>query len=133
MAGMTLPVPMFAVLSTPQRTLLILLILLEDKPPLLPPSLARRLPPYGAVGERILAQRLGAHLNAVAGPLRGHVVPVADRDRVQEVFVEMIDILQHPVLQRAADTDIVHHRQVLHVLAEAHAAGMRADRHPELG
>ena len=48
------------------------------------------------------------------------------------MFVEVVDVLDDPMLQRGAHGDVVEDRQVLHILAQAHAAGMRADRHAEL-
>jgi len=49
------------------------------------------------------------------------------------MLVEVVHVLEHAVLQRGAHPDVVEDREVLHVLAEAHAARVRADRHPEPG
>ena len=48
------------------------------------------------------------------------------------MLVQVIDVLAHAILQRAADRDVIEDRQVLHVLAEADAARVRADRLLEL-
>ena len=48
------------------------------------------------------------------------------------MLVKVIDPFDNPVLERAADRDIVEKRQVLHVLAETDSARVRADWNPEL-
>src|SRR5882762_6600729 len=60
-----------------------------------------------------------------------HVPPAANHDRIFEMLVQVIDVLDHAAVHRARDRDVVEHRQVLHVLAQPDAAGMRADRHAE--
>ena len=45
----------------------------------------------------------------------------------------MVDPLDHPVFERAADAQVVEDGKMLDVLAEADAAGVWADRHAELG
>ncbi len=47
------------------------------------------------------------------------------------MLVEVIDVFDDPALQRAADGDIVEHGQMLHIFAESHPSGMRADRNAE--
>src|SRR5215216_4117398 len=47
------------------------------------------------------------------------------------MLVEVIHILQDPVLERAADTDVVKDGQMLDVLAQSHTACMWADGHAE--
>ncbi len=44
-------------------------------------------------------QRLGFHLDAVARRLRRHVAGIANDDRVEKMFVQMIDIFDHAVVQ----------------------------------
>ena len=90
-------------------------------------------PPLLAVGEAEPGERLRPHLGAVAGRRRHDVAGVADDDRVEEVLVEVVDVLDHPTLERAADADVVEDREVLDELAQADAAGVRADRDAELG
>src|SRR6187401_272846 len=46
--------------------------------------------------------------------------------------MEMIDPLHDAILERGAHGDVVEHREVLDVLAETDAAGVRTDRYPEL-
>ena len=48
------------------------------------------------------------------------------------MLVEVVDVLDHAAFPGAADGDVVEHRQVLDELAEADAAGVRADRDAEL-
>jgi len=48
------------------------------------------------------------------------------------MLVEVIDVLDDAVLHRSADADEVEHREVLHVLAEADAAGVWTNRDAEL-
>ena len=47
--------------------------------------------------------------------------------------MEVVDVLDHPALERAADAHVVDDRQVLDQLAQSDAAGVRADRDAELG
>ena len=42
------------------------------------------------------------------------------------MLMEVVHVLEHAVLERAADRDVVEHGEVLHVLAQADAAGVRA-------
>ncbi len=63
---------------------------------------------------------------------RRHVGTALDVRRHDEVLVQVVDVLDHATLTAAADGDEVEHGKVLHGLAEADAAGMRADRHAEL-
>ena len=56
-----------------------------------------------------------------------------DVHRVDEMLVQVVDVLAHAVVERGAHGDVIEDRQVLHVLAQPHAAGVRADRHAELG
>ena len=44
------------------------------------------------------------------------------------MLVQMIDILDHAALARAADADVVDHREMLHIFAQSYAAGMRTNR-----
>ena len=46
--------------------------------------------------------------------------------------MEVVDVLDHPALERPADRDVVDGREVLDELAQPDAAGVRADRHAEL-
>jgi len=45
----------------------------------------------------------------------------------------MVDPLHDAALERAADRDVVEEREMLHVLAQPDAAGVRADGNAELG
>jgi hypothetical protein len=55
-------------------------------------------PPDRALGKVILIERRRMHFDAVAGTLRRHVTAVADHDRIDEMLMQMIDVLEHPVL-----------------------------------
>ena len=49
------------------------------------------------------------------------------------MLVQVLHVLEHAILERAADGDVVEDRDVLHVLAKADAARVRADGDAELG
>ena len=87
--------------------------------------------PGRAIGEPELLQRGGEHAG-VAGLLGHPVVRVPDHHRFGEMLVEVVHELQHASLRAAADHDVVERGEVHHQLAQADAAGVRADRHPEL-
>ena len=67
------------------------------------------------------------HFDAVAGSSGRQVTAVADDCGVNEVFVKMIYPLDNAVFQGSTDGNVVEHREVLDVLAEADATGVRAD------
>src|SRR5258705_4010784 len=90
------------------------------------------LPPALAVRKRELGQRLRPDLDAVAGRRRGEIATPDDTNRVDEMLVQVVDELAHPVIERRRDRDVIEHRNVLCVLAEADSARVRTDRHPEL-
>ena len=48
------------------------------------------------------------------------------------MLVEVVDVLDHAPVHRARHGDVVEHREVLHRLAQADAAGVRAHGHAEL-
>src|SRR5437899_397683 len=73
------------------------------------------------------------HRDAPARALWRDVTAVANDNRVEEVLVEVLDVLEDAVFERPADRDVIEQRDVLHVLAKADPAGMWADRHAELG
>src|SRR5258708_11599978 len=77
-------------------------------------------------------QRAGLDLRAVARSRRSEVPPTLHRDGVDEVFVQVVDEFARTVFQGSADRDVVEDRQVLDVLTESDAAGVRADGHTEL-
>ncbi len=82
-------------------------------------------------GIAVIAQRFGEDLDAVAR-LRGQaIVAVFHADRIDEVLVQVVDKFDYAVFQGRRRAQIVKGGQVLHVLAEAHAAGVRADRNAE--
>ncbi len=85
------------------------------------------------VRERVGLQGLGPHGDAVARYGWYLVVSIPHDHRGDEVLMEVVDILHQPVLQRGADGDIVEDLQMLHVLTQPDAAGVRADRDTELG
>src|SRR6266550_3081355 len=89
-------------------------------------------PPGGPRRERELAKRLRMHREAPARALWRDITAVANDNRVEEVLVEVLDVLEDAVLERPADPDVVEQRDVLHVLAKAHLAGVWTDRHAEL-
>src|ERR1700687_4217631 len=88
--------------------------------------------PRVAIGGLEPLQRAGFDLCAVARSLRSEIPPSLHTNRVYEVFVQVVDELAGAVFQRAAHGDVVEDRQVLDVLAEPDAAGVRAHRDAEL-
>ena len=84
------------------------------------------------VGKLELVQGLGFHLGGVAGGSWRDVAAALDLHGIDEVLVEVIHVLQDPVLERGADTDVVEDGEVLDVLAQSDAAGVRADGYAEL-
>ena len=48
------------------------------------------------------------------------------------MLVQVVHLLEGPVLKGSANVDVVEDREVLHVLAQADAARVRAVRHPKL-
>ncbi len=53
-------------------------------------------------------------------------------DGVEELLVQVVHVLEDPVLKGGTDVDVVEDREVLHVLAQADAARVRADGHLKL-
>src|SRR5436190_5151082 len=88
--------------------------------------------PLGPVREAVPRQRLGPRLRAVAGPHRKPVRARGDHDRIQEMLVEMVDVLDHPALEAATDRDVVDRGEMLHELAQTDAAGMGTHGNAEL-
>src|SRR5258707_2613668 len=88
--------------------------------------------PYFAFRELVGLERVGLDGDAVTRARRRQVAGIAHDARIDEVLVEVVDVLAHAVFETAAHRDVVEDRDVLHILAEADAAGMRADRHAEL-
>jgi len=73
------------------------------------------------------------HRHTVPWRVWGHVAPTFDDDRVHKMLVQVGSVLDHAVLQRAADRDVVEERKMLHIFRQANAAGVWTDRDAELG
>ena len=86
------------------------------------------LTPLTAVGVCERSSRLELHRNRVTGALGSPVTPALDDDGILEVLVKVIHVLDHAVLDRPGDGDVVEEREMLDVLAQADAPGMRAHR-----
>src|SRR5690606_15424781 len=69
---------------------------------------------------------------AESGRGRRGIATITDHDRVDEVLVQVVDVLDDPTFPRAGDRDVVEHRQVLDELAQPHSPGVRADGYAEL-
>src|SRR3972149_2309359 len=80
----------------------------------------------------VSSSRLPLHRNAVPGTSGSEIASFFDAHRILEVLVKVIDVLDHAILHAAAHRDVVEEREMLHVLAETDAAGMRTDRDSEL-
>jgi hypothetical protein len=52
---------------------------------------------------------------------------------IDEMLMQVIDVFDHPPLERSTDTNVVDDRQMLDQLAQADAARMGTDRHAGLG
>src|ERR1051325_1461145 len=89
--------------------------------------------PRVAIGISICRQALRTHGDAVTRRRGRHVAAVANDDRVEEMLVQMIDILDDTIVERSADADVIEHREVLHVLAQSDAAGVRTARNYKSG
>src|SRR5713101_4377271 len=89
--------------------------------------------PRRAIGIAVGPHRFGLHLAAVARPAGRHVATPDDLRRIDEMLMEVVDVLADAVAQGAAYRDVVEDRQVLHVLTEPDATGVRAHRNSELG
>ena len=88
--------------------------------------------PLCAVGEGVAGEGFRVHLDAVAGGVRRHVAAAADDDRGMEVFVQVVDELDDAVLEGGGDAQLVEDGDVLDVLAQTDATGVRADRDAKL-
>src|SRR5207253_5927288 len=73
------------------------------------------------------------HRHTVPWRVWGHVAPTFDDDRVHKMLVQVGCVLDHAILQRAANRDVVEEREMLHILTEANAARVRTDRDAEFG
>src|SRR5439155_25949597 len=88
--------------------------------------------PCFSFGELKRASRRLADGDAVAGSGRWHIAAAANDDRILEMLVEVIDVLDDPAVHRSRPGAEIEQRQVLHVLAQADTAGMRTHRDAEL-
>src|SRR2546427_432461 len=61
--------------------------------------------PLGSVGVGVVADRGGVYPRTAAGAARGDVAAVADRRRVGEVLVQVVDVLDHAALPAATDRE----------------------------
>ena len=71
-------------------------------------------------------------MNTVAGFGGDEVVAAADADGREEVLVKVVDELDDAVIHGGGDAEEIEDGEVLDVLAEADAAGVRADGDVEL-
>src|SRR5579859_5893352 len=80
---------------------------------------AQRLPPFirplRPLWIGIGSHRRGIHRYTVARSVRGYIAAIFDDGRMHKMFVQMGSVLDHTVLQRAANSDVVEDRKVLHV------------------
>ena len=60
------------------------------------------------------------------------IAAVVDPDGIDEMLVQVINVFDDPALQRATDSDIVEHREMLYIFAEPYPAGVRTDRNTKL-
>ena len=88
--------------------------------------------PGRTVGEPVLGDRGFAQPSAAPRRRGRPVATPLDDDRVGEVLVKVVDVLDPTAFRAAAHGDEVEHGQVLDHLAEADAPGVWAHRHAEL-
>src|SRR4051794_10125256 len=86
--------------------------------------------PYRAVRVLEPGDAGGEHPGAGAGAGRCDVTAVADPDRIGEVLVQVVDVLDVAAVRGSAHRDEVEHGQVLDQFAQPDAAGVRAHGHP---
>ena len=86
-----------------------------------------------AVRESVAGQRLRADFDVVARFVRSYVSSVADNYATEKVFVQMVDLVNHAVMHRGGDAQIVEHREMLHVLAKTYSASVRTHGNLEFG
>src|ERR1700739_3126787 len=65
------------------------------------------LQPCGAVGITAEVERLGGDFDAVSGGLGKQIAATTNAHRIDEVFVQMIDVLDHSILKGSGDADKV--------------------------
>ena len=56
-------------------------------------------------------------------------MPIADDYWSEKVFVQVIDVFNHPIFQRGTDSDVIEEREMLHIFAESHASRVWANRY----
>jgi hypothetical protein len=90
------------------------------------------LPPTDTLLARVLelVHTLRLHLNTVSRLGGSGVVTVLDDTRVEEVFVQVVDVLEHTEL--TTDDNVIDGAQVLCVLGKTDTTRVRNDRYTEL-
>src|SRR5579884_3812507 len=75
------------------------------------PILRTRLSPFTrplrSIWIGISSYRRRVHGNAISRRIRWNIAAIFDDDRVDEMLVQVRGVLDHPVLQRAANSDVV--------------------------
>ena len=56
---------------------------------------------------------------------------VSHDDRINEMLVQVSGVFAEPILQRTADTDVIDHRQMLHIFAKPDPACVRTNGYIE--
>ncbi len=79
-----------------------------------------------------MLQRLWINLNAVSRGFRKQIAAAPNAHWIDEVLVQVIDVLDYPVLKTARNTDIVERRKMLHIFAEADSSRVWTYWHIEL-
>ena len=64
-----------------------------------------------------MLERFALYLDAVSGRRRREVVAGAHDHRIDEMFVQMIDVFETPPFERRAHADVIEDREVLDVFA----------------
>src|SRR5579875_2717581 len=89
--------------------------------------------PRRAIGIGIAGNRRGVHSHAIPWSFGWHITAVLDDNRMHKMLVQVRCVLDHAIFQRAAYRDVVEEREMLHILAQADASRVRADRNTRAG
>src|SRR5262245_32409534 len=89
-------------------------------------------PPLRSVGKGERGERFGPHLDRVTRGVGHEVAAGVHLHWIEKVLVQMRRVLRAASRRGCADGDVVDESDMLDVLAQAEAAGVRAHRHTEV-
>src|SRR5207249_3016072 len=62
-----------------------------------------------------------------------HIMTVLHHNRIQEMFMQVVHVLEDPIFKTATDADVVKDGQMLSVFTQTHSSSVRADGKAKLG